>query len=694
MLLNFSLFKPFKYLLMYYLALNIALRSIFIFHPITTSSFTFLEICRIYSIGALNDFFIFICGYAFFGLYYLFLSNGKYARPWGPLIFGILLAFLIYISFFNTIFNDYGGSVPEIVQAFLAIKVVCFGLCLFFPSRRTAIRKAIYFSSLFLFSLLLVQNAISEYFFWNEFGLRFNFIAVDYLVYTNTVIGNILESYPVVPLFTTIGVLTLLLTIFIYKKTHKNLEQLMDFSSKVVAVFLYAILFTAALFTLPKLSQLENAPNVFTNEIQANGTYKFYQAFNQSELDYFQFFPVLPQQKMVALLRKDYPAYNGNSLLRSIHSDSTALKKNVVLLTIESLSADFMAYYGNEKQLTPFLDSLALQSLFFTNTYATGNRTVRGLEAVTLSIPPSPGESVVKRKDNKNKFSTATVFQKQGYQTKYLYGGDAYFDNMEEFFSNNHFDIVDKSDFKDDEITFKNIWGVCDEDMYTKAIQVMNSEYRSGVPFFNHIMTVSNHRPYTYPAGKIDIDPSSKSRDGGVKYTDYALRQFFKQARKQAWFDQTVFVIVSDHCASSAGKTELPLDKYRIPAMIYAPNFIAPQQYNTLMSQIDLMPTLLGLLRFNYTSKFYGQDVLQPSYSPRAFIATYQDMGYIKDNTLTILSPTKKVRQYSFQSQKPQEVKAALIQISNINQLQVDLATAYYQSLAQQLQSKQYQELP
>ena len=203
-------------------------------------------------------------------------------------------------------------------------------------------------------------------------------------------------------------------------------------------------------------------------------------------------------------------------------------------------------------------------------------------------------------------------------------------------FTGNGYDIVDKKSFTPEEITFANIWGVCDEDMANKAIKVMNEEAKTGKPFFNHWMTVSNHRPFTYPNDKIDIPGDAKSRDGGVKYTDYALRKFFEMASKQPWFKNTVFVILADHCASSAGKTELPVDKYRIPAMIYSPGFIQPQKYTNVMSQIDVMPTLFGLLHFNYQSKFYGQDVLKPDYKPRALIATYQDLGLIKDNVLTI----------------------------------------------------------
>jgi phosphoglycerol transferase MdoB-like AlkP superfamily enzyme len=245
---------------------------------------------------------------------------------------------------------------------------------------------------------------------------------------------------------------------------------------------------------------------------------------------------------------------------------------------------------------------------------------------------------------------------------KFLYGGDAFFDNMEDFFSGNGYDIVDKKTFQPNEITFDNVWGVCDEDMYNKAIKVMNKEAKENKPFFNHIMTVSNHRPFTYPNGKIDIPGDIKSRDGGVKYTDFAIRKFFEMAKKQPWFSNTVFVILADHCASSAGKSKLPIDKYRIPALIYSPGFVAPQKYNRLMSQIDIMPTLFGLLHFDYRSKFYGQDVFKTDYKPRALIATYQDLGLIKDNVLTIISPKQQVKQFQL-SMKPNGNKENVFKI-------------------------------
>ncbi len=323
----------------------------------------------------------------------------------------------------------------------------------------------------------------------------------------------------------------------------------------------------------------------------------------------------------------------------------------------------------------------------FTNLYATGNRTVRGLEALTLCIPPTAGESVVKRDNNKNKFSAGSVFKAKGYDVKFLYGGYSYFDNMEEFYKSNGYGIVDRNNFKPEEITFANVWGVADEDMAKKAIQVMNAEAKSGKPFFHHWMTVSNHRPFTYPEGRIDIPGTAKSREGGVKYTDYSIRKFFEMAKKQSWYKNTVFVIVADHCASSAGKTELPIDKYRISGMIFSEGFIEPQKFNQTMSQIDIMPSLFGLLHFKYQSKFLGQDVFNPSFQPKAYIATYQDLGLVKDNYLTIISPTKKIKQYSISLQNSNNAEYFKIfydekPVKNLQQNLVDDCISAYQSVS------------
>ena len=641
--------KPFLYLGIFYLIVSFLLRLVFVFHPITTADFSFAEILKVTSLGLVNDILVFTIASSFLALYFLFLSNGKYQKPYGQIILGVLvLAFIYILATPNNIFKQYGGGVVKIVLAFLGLKILFFALMLFLPKQRLKIRNSLYFTTLFLYVLLIIFNAVSEYFFYNEFGVRYNFIAVDYLIYTTEVIGNIMESYPIIPLFTAIFVVTGLATWWIYKKTKDSLLQLPNLVQKFTLLGVFAVLLGISLSFAEKINLKKG--NIFQQEIAANGMVKFYEAFSNNTLDFFTFYPTVDQKTAE---KNTLLPLGTTTLNRTITSEKPELQKNVVLISIESLSAAYMKAYGYEESVTPFLDQLAQKSLFFTNLYATGNRTVRGLEALTLCIPPTAGESVIKReKENKNKFTTGSVFKSKGYSVKYLYGGYSYFDNMKDFYGGNGYEIVDRDNFTPEEITFANVWGVCDEDMAKKAISEMNKDYKAGKPFFHHWMTVSNHRPFTYPEGKIDIPADSKSRKGGVKYTDYSIMKFFEMAQKQPWFKNTVFVIVADHCSSSAGKTELPMDKYRIPAMIYAPEFVAPQKFSQVTSQIDVMPTVLGLLNFKYQSKFLGQDVFSKNFVPRAYIATYQDLGFIKDNYLTVISPTKNIKQYQL-VQKP-----------------------------------------
>ncbi len=548
---------------------------------------------------------------------------------------------------------------------------------MFIPQVRQGWSMVVYYLTFFIYVLCILINAIGEYYFWDEFGVRYNFIAVDYLVYTNEVIGNIFESYPIIPLFSVLVITSAIITYLLTRKTTFLFKNYPSFKTKLILSGCYFSLVFVSCILLNFNIRFQNTENVYVNELQANGFFKFYTAFKNSELEYDKFYRTIPEKEALALLNKEYNS-EGYQNLRQIKDTLPEVHKNIVLITVESLSASFLSRYGNTENLTPNLDKLMREGIVFNNMYATGNRTVRGLEALTLCLPPSPGESIIKRPNNSNLFSTGKVLKEKGYIVQFLYGGDSYFDNMGTFFSGNGYEIIDKKDFSKEEITFSNIWGVCDEDMFNKAISVFNKNAVSNRPFFGHIMTISNHRPFTYPDDKIDISVS-KSRNGGVKYTDYAIGKFIEKARNQSWFENTIFVIVADHCASSAGKTEIPLDKYHIPALIYAPDYIQPKEVNTLVSQIDILPTVFGLLHISYESQFYGKDVFSENYKSRALVATYQDLGYLESDILTILSPVRKVEQY--QIQQSETVDFNMISINEIDSVLLKRAITNYQSI-------------
>lgn len=374
--------------------------------------------------------------------------------------------------------------------------------------------------------------------------------------------------------------------------------------------------------------------------------YELFAAYRNNELEYDRFYPHIPDSEAVTnvvhVMQENFDAATvaiEGSVYHEVRSQAPEKRLNVVLISIESFSAEFMQMFGNDKRLTPFLDSLARQSLTFTNLYATGTRTVRGLEALSLSVPPTPGQSIVRRPHNEHLFSMASVFNSKGYESKYIYGGYGYFDNMNYFFENNGYKVIDRSSLDDAEIDYENIWGVADENLFALSLREIQKTVDSGKPAFVHIMTTSNHRPFTYPEGRIDI-PSHTGREGAVKYTDYAVGKFIRDASKTKWYKNTVFVITADHCASSAGKTELPVQKYLIPLLIFSPGHVIPGKEGRLMSQIDIAPTLLGLLNFSYSSKFYGYDLFRMKRgTERAFISTYQLLGFLKHDSLVILKP-------------------------------------------------------
>jgi phosphoglycerol transferase MdoB-like AlkP superfamily enzyme len=237
---------------------------------------------------------------------------------------------------------------------------------------------------------------------------------------------------------------------------------------------------------------------------------------------------------------------------------------------------------------------------------------------------------------------------------------------------------VDRKDIpKDATIHSENVWGVADEDLYTLALGQMDKIHGQGKPFFLHIMTTSNHRPFTFPAGR--VKERNGTREGAVAYTDWSIADFIERTRKKPYFDDTVFVITADHDASSAGKTSLPVNRYHIPLWIYAPRHIAPRRVDRFMSQIDIPPTLLGLLDFSYRSRFFGYDIFKlPPGRERAFPATYEKLGYLRDGRLTILEPQKKVEQF-----RPDFATGDASPAHPRDPEDIDDATAYYQVAAE-----------
>lgn len=503
----------------------------------------------------------------------------------------------------------------------------------------------------------LVFESLSEAVFWNEFASRFNFIAVDYLLFTREVIGNIQQSYPLSLLLSAVGVVSGLVL-------WKTLPAFWRAAKSEAPVFSGRLLVSALLLALPVgfFFNLNEQPHQMmqtpaSRELSSNGLYSFFRAFRNNELDYREYYKTLPDKEVNKILSEEFgaPVSETEQEMSSLDQALTHHQlpiansladrpKNLVLVSIESLGSDYVDAFNGGRGLTPHLDELAEQGLIFTNLYATGLRTVRGLEALSLSVPPTPGRAVLMREKNKQLQTLGGVFKDAGYESLYFYGGYSIFDNMKDFFGGNHYQVVDRTDIDPSIIDHETIWGVADEDLFETTLAELDKKAGEGKKFFAHVMTTSNHRPYTYPENRVSIPPHT-GRNGAVQYTDWAIGQFIDQAKTKEWFDETLFVFVADHTSHGRGRTDIPPENYQIPLIIYQPNLINAGVDNRLASQIDIAPSLLSLMGVEYDSTMFGQNLFNShNYHARAFMASYLTLGYMESGLIAELGPMKTVR--------------------------------------------------
>lgn len=315
---------------------------------------------------------------------------------------------------------------------------------------------------------------------------------------------------------------------------------------------------------------------------------------------------------------------------------------NLVIVLQESLGATFVESLGGVA-VTPELEKLKQQGIWFENLYATGTRSVRGIEAVVAGFPPTPAQSTVKLSNSQQHFTTlASILKNQGYQTQFVYGGEAHFDNMRSFFTGNGVEqIVDQSQMQNP--VFTGSWGASDEDVFTAAHQQLTALHQQDKPFFSLIFTSSNHEPFEFPDGRIELNEEPKARvNNAVKYADWAMGQFFEKAKQSAYWQDTLFLIVADHDNRVYGDNLIPVEKFHIPGLILGAD-TKPELLKTLASQIDLAPTLLSLMGVSSCHTMTGRDFTLDNTSPGRALLQFENyfalMQQKQQQELVILKP-------------------------------------------------------
>lgn len=504
---------------------------------------------------------------------------------------------------------------------------------------------------LFLFLFLFMELATLD--FINQYDTRPNRLFLDYLIYPKEVIGMLVKSF--LPSLIITGLFLGFALFFAFKYGKRVFyTQPAHYKTKLLFFPILAfVIFWGARSSLTTIRPVNASNAIFssdqmTNSLGLNSLYTVafaaYSLKNEGNVKKYGRMDEFEAYNCVKKYMDVTDFIDGEVPFLHIEKpDSIGKKYNVVIFLQESLGAEYVGIL-NGLPLTPEFDKLAQEGLLFTNLYCSGTRSVRGIESVVTGFLPNPSESVVKLSNSQQGFYTlADAFGKQNYDTSFIYGGLSNFDNMASFFNGNGFNnIIDETDFDNDgkKYAFKGVWGYSDEDLASKANDYFSS--LGDKPFFSLMFSTSNHDPFEFPDGRIELyDKNKNTVNNAMKYADYSIGKFFELAKKEKYFKNTIFIVIADHNTRTFGKSLVPIHKFHIPALIIAPNVKKGTTYDKMASQIDIPTTLLALSGITTNSPMPGRNLLKlpDSTKGRTIMLFHETYAFKVDNEVIIINP-------------------------------------------------------
>lgn len=560
------------------------------------------------------------------------------------------------------------GMLPEMLIQGIRVDLIQIGLMVILPLLASPIFAVFdawqawrYFTFVWLIvsmTLLIFLEAATPGFI-GEYDTRPNRLFVEYLKYPQEVIPMLWNGFRV---HVFAGIITTVITIWAMAILATPWLSQINTMSNLHYWFIlpFAILMTAITIRStighrpanPALFAITN--DTMVNTLILNSTYAvFYAIYNlkhesrsskiygkmstEDMLDTFKATRVLLHDERPLLDHVQFPTL-------TLQKPSRPRNKplNIVIILEESLGATFVESLGGVP-VTPNLEKLKEEGWWFEHLYATGTRSVRGIEAIVAGFAPTPAQSVVKLSlAQKNFFTLASVLSEKGYSTEFIYGGESHFDNMRGFFMGNGFDsVVDQKDFENP--IFTGSWGVSDEDLLNRTHDQLTEHYATGKPFFTLAFTSSNHSPFEFPDGRFELyDAEKATENNAVKYTDYALGEFFKKAKASDYYKDTLFLIVADHDIRVRGDDLVPVKHFHIPALILGAD-LEPKKLKTVASQIDLPTTLLSLAGVEATHPMIGRDISREpeNLTGRAMMQYEQNYAWMEGQSMVVLRPNK-----------------------------------------------------
>lgn len=488
-----------------------------------------------------------------------------------------------------------------------------------------------------------------------EYGVRPNHIYVEYLIYPKEVLSTLVNGH----LFESLFCILICITSFIlfYKLASKLYR---DYTSIKVKKSLLCLVLAIVLIpygirgTITNHKPLNPSNSSFCtsplgNTIPVNSTFNVFYALRHISDSDIKSSSIFAFDNTVNVLN-NYDKFSKVTKPKTIDSScpinqvitpkvTPSQKRNVVIIVEESFGARYVQSLSGDP-IAPELEKLKNEGWWFERLYATGHRSVRGLEAITASYPPSPLASQVKLEHREELTTISSIYKRLGYKTSFIYGGESHFDSMRSYFLNNGVEeIIEQKDYKDPE--FVASWGVSDEDLFKKANEKFVKLSNNNQPFCSVVFSSSFHDPFDIPQGKVNIDgvkTDEPRRLTAAKYADYALGKFFEQAKKEDYYKNTVFLVIADHDSRVRGIGAFPLTNYSIPALIISPD-ITPRIDKRIVSQIDMLPTLLSLTGVSGEFPLSGEDLTRDDIIERAPVSYNELFGYVKGDKFTLLVP-------------------------------------------------------
>lgn len=432
-------------------------------------------------------------------------------------------------------------------------------------------------------------------------------------------------------------------------------------NNRMLATSLASVLMLCGLWggATPKTPDMKRATfsnDGFINQLTLNPVHTWFDSYFDFDIHVDNIDRVIAKVQFELGITKTLPS---SPIARAHHYPQAAKPMNVVLVLMESMSANRMGIFGNPKNLTPGLDSLARNSVFFDNCYSNGIHTNAGLYSSIYSMPIIMMQHPMN--NGRSEFLEFTglpiTLRDEGYLTEFFCTHPKTFDNLDVFLQKNGYDhISDLADYPPEKVA--NSWGVGDETLLEYALENMDSlaSDPSGKPFFSTILTITTHPPFTLPAFTKFKPRSTDPIEITYEYSDWAIKNFMDSCALKPWYNNTIFVFVGDHGVNIPGPYDVPLSYNHVPLIIHAPGlFNKPEVRHQLANQTDIFPTVMGLVRQDYVQNTLGYDLFQEK-RPFAFFSQDHKMGVLNDRFLYVARKSGKETLIDYRSGSVEDI--------------------------------------